>query len=171
MPFDPPKFVSSWTWIRWIRGCISCSLGVPSSFRSILLHMFWTSPFNASLNFFDLVLVIGLLGTSNGPLLWLSLVLGWSSSFPFSSKGFNLESSLTSNRVKSETLKVTLTPYSLVNQLYKHCHWSSQGSEMTHLLVAVAWISYGLEISHCTYAPKPNRRAERQHVFCALYWL
>jgi len=42
---------------------------------------------------------------------------------------------------------------------------------MTHLLVVIAWISYGPEISPCTYAPKPNRRAERQHVFCAPYWL
>jgi hypothetical protein len=33
-----------------------------------LLHVFWTSPFNASLNFFAFALVIGPLGTSNG--LW-----------------------------------------------------------------------------------------------------
>jgi hypothetical protein len=31
----------------------------------------------------------------------------------------------------------------LANQLYKHCHWSSQGSKMAHLLVVVAWIFYG----------------------------
>ena len=41
---------------------------------------------------------------------------------------------------------------------------------MGHLLVIVALISYGPEISSCAYAPKPNRRAERQHV-CASYWL
>jgi hypothetical protein len=32
------------------------------------------------------------------------------------------------------------------------------------LLMVVALISYRPEISHCTYAPKPNRQAERQHV-------
>jgi hypothetical protein len=42
-----------------------------------LLHMFWTSPFNASLSFFALALVIGPIGTSNGSLAWLRLVLGW----------------------------------------------------------------------------------------------
>jgi hypothetical protein len=31
-----------------------------------LLHKFWTSPFNASLSFFALALVIGPIGTSNG---------------------------------------------------------------------------------------------------------
>ena len=31
----------------------------------------------------------------------------------------------------------------MANQLYKHCHWSSQGSKMAHLLVVVAWIFYG----------------------------
>ena len=41
---------------------------------------------------------------------------------------------------------------------------------MAHLLVVVALISYGPEISPCAYAPKPNRRPERQHV-CAPYWL
>jgi hypothetical protein len=45
-----------------------------------LLHMFWTSPFNASLSFFALALVIGPIGTSNGSLTWLRLVLGWSAS-------------------------------------------------------------------------------------------
>jgi len=42
--------------------------------------MFWTSPFNASLSFFALALVIGPIGTSNGSLAWLRLVLGWSAS-------------------------------------------------------------------------------------------
>jgi len=41
---------------------------------------------------------------------------------------------------------------------------------MAHLLVVVALISYGLKISHCAYAPKPNCRAERQHD-CAPYGL
>jgi len=41
---------------------------------------------------------------------------------------------------------------------------------MAHLLVVVALISYGLEISPCAYAPIPNCWAERQHV-CAPYWL
>jgi hypothetical protein len=45
-----------------------------------LLHMFWTSSFNASLSLFSLALVIGLIGTSNGLLAWLRLVLGWSAS-------------------------------------------------------------------------------------------
>ena len=60
--------------------------------------MFWTCPFNTSLIFFALALVIGPIGTSNGSLAWLRLVLGWSASSPFSSKGFHLESSRTSNR-------------------------------------------------------------------------
>jgi hypothetical protein len=41
---------------------------------------------------------------------------------------------------------------------------------MAHLLVAIALISYGPEISPYAYAPKPNRWAEKQHV-CAPYWL
>ena len=41
---------------------------------------------------------------------------------------------------------------------------------MAHLLLVVALIFYGPEISPFAYAPKPNRRAERQHV-CAPYWL
>jgi hypothetical protein len=45
-----------------------------------LLHMFWTSAFNASLSFFALALVIDPIGTSNGSLAWLRLVLGWSAS-------------------------------------------------------------------------------------------
>jgi hypothetical protein len=50
-----------------------------------LLHMFWTSSFNASLSFFALALVIDPIGTSNGSLAWLRLVLGWSTStiYPF----------------------------------------------------------------------------------------
>jgi len=51
-----------------------------SSSRFILLHMFWTSSFNASLGLFALALVINPLGTFNGSLAWLTLVLGWSSS-------------------------------------------------------------------------------------------
>jgi len=80
-PLVPHELGSSWTWTRWIKGCPSCSLNVPSPSRSILLHMFWTSPFNASLSFFALALVIGPIGTSNGSLAWLRLVLGWSASF------------------------------------------------------------------------------------------
>jgi len=41
---------------------------------------------------------------------------------------------------------------------------------MAYLFVVVALISYVPEISPCAYAPKPNRRAKRQHV-CAPYWL
>jgi hypothetical protein len=48
-----------------------------------LLHMFWTSPFNVSLSFFALALVICPIGTSNGSLAWLRLVLGWSASTLF----------------------------------------------------------------------------------------
>jgi hypothetical protein len=40
---------------------------------------------------------------------------------------------------------------------------------MAHLLMVVALISYGPEISPCAYTPKPNHQAERQHV-CAPYW-
>jgi len=40
---------------------------------------------------------------------------------------------------------------------------------MAHLLMVVALISYGPEISPCAYATKPNRRAKRQHVY-APYW-
>jgi len=41
---------------------------------------------------------------------------------------------------------------------------------MAHLLMVVALISYGPEISHCAYVPKPNHQVERQHVW-APYWL
>jgi hypothetical protein len=44
-PLVPHKLGSSWTWIRWIKGCPSCSLNVSNPSRSILLHIFWTSPF------------------------------------------------------------------------------------------------------------------------------
>jgi len=57
----------------------------------------------------------------------------------------------------------------LANQFYKHCHLSSQGSEMTYLLMVVALIFQGPEISPCAYAPKHNCWAERQHV-CTLCW-
>jgi hypothetical protein len=76
----PHELGSSWTWTRWIKGCPSYSLNFSSLSRSILLHMFWTSPFNASLSFFALAVVIGPIGTSNGSLTWLRLVLGWSAS-------------------------------------------------------------------------------------------
>ena len=36
---------------------------------------------------------------------------------------------------------------------------------MVHLFVGVAWISCGPEISPYAYAPKPNSRAKRQHVW------
>jgi len=85
----PHELGSSWTWTRWIKCCPSCSLNVPSPSRSILLHMFWTSSFNASLIFFALALVISPIGTFNGSLAWLRLVLGWSASIfsIISSKG------------------------------------------------------------------------------------
>jgi len=79
-PLVPHKLGSSWTWTKWIKGFPSCSLNVPSPSRSILLHMFWTNSFNAYLSFFALALVIGPIGTSNGSLAWLRLVLGWSAS-------------------------------------------------------------------------------------------
>jgi hypothetical protein len=41
---------------------------------------------------------------------------------------------------------------------------------MVNLLVVVALIFYGPEISPYAYAPKLNRQAERQHV-SASYWL
>jgi hypothetical protein len=78
--FVPHELGSSWTWIRWIRGCSSCSLDLPSSSRSILLHIFYTSPFNASLSLFALTLVIGPIDTSNRLMAWLRFVFGWFSS-------------------------------------------------------------------------------------------
>jgi hypothetical protein len=42
----------------------------------------------------------------------LLVFLGWSTSSPLSSKGFDLESKYVSNNVRSATLKVALTPYS-----------------------------------------------------------
>jgi hypothetical protein len=60
----------------------------------------------AFLNFLALSLVTGPTGTSNGSFD------GWIASSPHSSKGFNLESSPTSNEERSETLNVALTPYS-----------------------------------------------------------
>jgi hypothetical protein len=50
------------------------SLGPSCSIYSV------QSTFNASLSIFALALVIDLIGTSNGSLAWLYLVLGWSSS-------------------------------------------------------------------------------------------
>jgi hypothetical protein len=41
-----------------------------------LLHMFWTSPFNASLSFFALDLVIGPIGTSNWS-VWVLFLQGF----------------------------------------------------------------------------------------------
>jgi len=64
-PFDPHELGSSWTSIRWIRGCFSCSLGIPSISRSILVNIFWTSPFNVFLSFFVIALVIGWTRKSN----------------------------------------------------------------------------------------------------------
>ena len=91
-PLIPHELGSSWTWTRWIKGCPSCSLNVSSPSRSILLHMLWTSPFNASLSFFTLALVVGPIGTSNGSLAWLRLVLGWSSSlfYPYYNRNISL---------------------------------------------------------------------------------
>uniref|UniRef100_A0A2N9GL02 Reverse transcriptase n=1 Tax=Fagus sylvatica TaxID=28930 RepID=A0A2N9GL02_FAGSY len=68
-----------------------------------------TNPCIASLIFLAFDLVIGLSGTCKG-----SLRLGppWFPSFPLSSKGFDLESSPTSNGERSETLKVAKTLYS-----------------------------------------------------------
>jgi hypothetical protein len=43
----------------------------------------------------------------------LLVFLGWFTSSPLSSKGFDLESKSVSNNVGSATLKVALTPYSL----------------------------------------------------------
>ena len=65
--------------------------------------------FNASFNVFVLDRVIGPFGTCNGSLL---VFLGWSTSSPLSSKGFDLKSKPVSNKVRSITLNVTLTPYS-----------------------------------------------------------
>jgi hypothetical protein len=42
----------------------------------------------------------------------LLVFLGWSTSSPLSSKGFDLESKRVSNKVRSTTLKVALAPYS-----------------------------------------------------------
>ena len=87
-PLVPHELGSSWTWTRWSKGCPSCSLNVPSPSRSILIHKFWTSPFNASLSFFALALVIDPIGTSNGSLAWLLLVLGWSASVTLYSSNY-----------------------------------------------------------------------------------
>ena len=91
-------------WIRWIRGCSSCSFNVPSSSRFILLNMFCTSSFNASLSFFVLALVIDLIGTSNGSLTWLRLVLGWSSSISGEGEIFNKSLIKTSQTMKTSCL-------------------------------------------------------------------
>jgi len=50
-PLVPHELGFSWTWTRWIKGCPSCSLNVPSPSRSILLHMFWTNPFQCFFKF------------------------------------------------------------------------------------------------------------------------
>ena len=68
----------------------------------------WINPLSASLIFLDLALVIGPTGTCNG---FINSTC-WFSSFPLSSKGFELESSPTSKGERSETLNVALMLYS-----------------------------------------------------------
>jgi len=64
-PIVPHELGVSWILIRLIRGFPSYFLDVTSSSTSILLHIFWTNSFNASLSFFALALVIGPISTSN----------------------------------------------------------------------------------------------------------
>ena len=95
----------SCTWIRYTRASSWYSNG---PFESDLIETFKTNAFNASFNAFVLDRVIGTFGTCNGSLL---VFLGWSTSSPLYLKGFDLESKLESNKVRSATLKITLTPY------------------------------------------------------------
>jgi hypothetical protein len=76
-----PNLTFPGSYHRWIKSFPSCSLNFSSPSRSILLYMFWTSPFNAFLSLFFLALMIGPISTSNGSLAWLRLVLGWSTSY------------------------------------------------------------------------------------------
>jgi len=107
-PHGPNKVVldPSCTWIRCTRVSSSYSNG---PFNSDLVETFKTNAFNASFNAFVLDRVIGPFGICNGSLL---VFLGWSTSSPLSSKGFDLESKSMSNNVRSATLNVALTPYS-----------------------------------------------------------
>ena len=102
----PLMLDTSCTWIKCTRVSSWYSNG---HFNSDLVETFKTNEFNASFNVFVLDRVIGPFGTCKGSLL---VFLGWSTSSPLSSKGFDLESKSVSNNVRSETLKVVLTPYS-----------------------------------------------------------
>jgi len=103
-PHDPNKvgLGPSCIWIRYIR---ASSWYFNEPFKSNAVETFKTNAFNA----FALDKVIGPFGTCNGSLL---VFLGWSTSSPLSSKGFVIESKPVSNKVRSITLKVTLTSYS-----------------------------------------------------------
>ena len=103
-PHDPNKvgLGPSYIWIRYIR---ASSWYSNEPFKYNVVETFKTNAFNA----FALDKVIGPFGTCNGSLL---VFLGWSTSCPLSSKGFDLESKPVSNKVRSTTLKVTLTSYS-----------------------------------------------------------
>jgi len=93
----------------WIK-CTKTSSWCYKGFTSLALAETCTiSSYNASFNAFILDLVMGSFNTCNGSLMFT----GWSTSSPLSSKGFDIESKLVSNKVISATLKVTLTPYLL----------------------------------------------------------
>ena len=96
--------------IKWIK------IGSPTFKLTLIVGLLLassqvdcSSPCIASLIFLALDLVIGPFGTCKG-----SLRLGppWFPSFPLSLKGFDLESSPTSNGERSKTLKVAETLYS-----------------------------------------------------------
>ena len=134
-PHGPNKVVldPSCTWIRCTRVSSWYSNG---PFNSDLVETFKTNAFNA----FVLDRVIGQFGTCNGSLL---VFLGWSTSSPLSSKGFDLESKSVSNNVRSATLKVALTPYSPGRSILYVCHWFSIKPEMDHHHEAVILIFFG----------------------------
>jgi len=109
-PHGPNKVVldPSCTWIRCTRVSSWYSNG---PFNSNLVETFKTNALNVSFNSFVLDRVIEPFGTCNGSLL---VFLGWFTSSPLSSKGFDLESKFVSNNVRSATLKVILYALSLI---------------------------------------------------------
>jgi len=100
-----PQTSPSWTWIRLIKACSSLFI---TFLKSTLTHVSQRSQLKASLNLLTLSLVTRSIGTSNG-----SFGGSWITSFPLSSKGFDLESLPTSKKERSTILIVTLTPYLL----------------------------------------------------------
>jgi hypothetical protein len=79
------------------------------------------------------------LDTCNGSLL---VFVSWSTPSPLSSKWFDLKLKLVSNKVRSTTLKITLTLTYPKDQFCMCCHWSSLKPKMDHHHEAIILIFF-----------------------------